>query len=130
MTILTIRTDRPEAEVGLFVGTEKLAYKTWQAHRELSQTIHTQILTLLNKVGKNWQDIDGIVCFKGPGSFTGLRIGATVANTLAQELEIPIIGEAGDEWIDAGLNRIIDHQNDKIIVPEYGQEPHITTQKK
>ena len=80
MLILTIRTDKPEAEIGLFEDNKQLAYEMWQAHRELSDTIHKKIEKLLKSQKKDWQNIDGIVCFKGPGSFTGLRIGLTVGN--------------------------------------------------
>jgi len=39
---------------------------------------------------KSWQDITEIEFMSGPGSFTGLRIGATIVNTLAHELNIPL----------------------------------------
>ena len=47
MIILTIRTDKPEAEIGLFEGGKKLAYKSWSAHRQLAETLHTHIRDLL-----------------------------------------------------------------------------------
>ena len=47
--ILSIRTDKPEAEIGLFSADgQKLVYKTWQAHRELSSTILVVIKELLD----------------------------------------------------------------------------------
>ena len=61
MIILTIRTDKPEAEIGLYDGSTQLAYETWQAHKQLSETIHAKILSLLKSKKLNWQDIDGIV---------------------------------------------------------------------
>lgn len=42
------------------------------------------IETLLNLLGMKVEDIDKFVISKGPGSFTGLRIGMTIAKTLAQ----------------------------------------------
>jgi hypothetical protein len=36
MLILTIRTDKPEAEIGLFSDKDKLDYVIWQAHRQLA----------------------------------------------------------------------------------------------
>ncbi len=130
MIILAIRTDKPEAEIGLFVSHTRLAYKKWEAHRQLSETIHVNIHKMLKELGKNWKNIEGVVFFKGPGSFTGLRIGATVANTLAQELEIPIIGSTGDEWVEKGIEQLSQGETDKIVTPDYGRDPHITVQKK
>lgn len=129
MLILTIRTERPEAEVGLFEDTTELKYEMWQAHRELSNTLLSKIKELLDSVGKDWKDIEGIVCYRGPGSFTGLRIGLTVANTLATELDVPIVAVEGEQWVEAGLPLIKDSK-DKIILPEYGAPAHITQQKK
>ena len=49
MIVLTIKTDNPEAEVGLFKDGEQLAYIKWQAHRELSTTLHQKVDQILNK---------------------------------------------------------------------------------
>lgn len=130
MLILTIRTDNPEAEIGLYDGEKKLACESWQAHRELSVTIHRKIDEILTSHNKKLNDLQGIVCFKGPGSFTGLRIGLTVANTLAYSLSIPIVGTSGENWQIDGIKSLNSGKNEKIIIPEYGAVPHITMQKK
>jgi tRNA threonylcarbamoyladenosine biosynthesis protein TsaB len=131
MLILTIRTDKPEAELGLFNDNNQAAYETWQAHRELSVTILNKIEALLAGQGKTIQDIQGIAGYAGPGSFTGLRIGLTIANTLAYGLTVPVVAIAGeDNWIQKGIARLIAGDGDKIALPEYGRDPHITIQKK
>jgi tRNA threonylcarbamoyladenosine biosynthesis protein TsaB len=130
MLILTIRTDKPEAEVGLFDDEKKLAYETWHAHRELSITLHRKIEDLLGSQQKKLQDLEGVVAFQGPGSFTGLRIGLTVANSLAYGLDIPIVASGGDDWIAAGITRLQNGEHDKLALPEYGAPVHITQQKK
>ncbi len=132
MIILTIRTDKPEAEIGLFDGTKKLAYYTWPAHRQLAETLHSRIEQLLSSQDLSLQNrgLDAVVCYRGPGSFTGLRIGLTVANTLAYGLDLPIVGSAGSKWIDDGIRRLQKGENEKVVLPEYGSEPHITKPKK
>lgn len=129
--ILTIRTDKPEAEVGTFTASgEELSYHTWLAHRELSATILTTIRTQLDAQNATFHDITGIVVFKGPGSFTGLRIGITVANTLSYGLGVPIVGGQGDAWLKQGIAALRVGKNDKLVLPEYGAEAHITQPRK
>lgn len=130
MIVLTIRTDKPEAEIGLFVGETKLAYEKWEAHRQLSETIHTKIHEMLASLEKDWNNLEAVILFKGPGSFTGLRIGSTVANTLASELDIPVVGTNGEDWVQSGLASLGQGKTDKLVVPDYGRDPHITISKK
>jgi tRNA threonylcarbamoyladenosine biosynthesis protein TsaB len=130
MLVLTIRTDKPEAEIGLFDGEQKLAYETWEAHRQLAETIHTRIEALLKSQKKDWHNIKGIVCFQGPGSFTGLRIGLTVGNALSYGLDAPIVATQKDDWIKAGINRLGKGENDELALPHYGAPVHITKPRK
>jgi tRNA threonylcarbamoyladenosine biosynthesis protein TsaB len=130
MLLLTIRTDNPDAEVGLYDDQSQLEYEVWYAHRELSVTLHQKIQAVLAKYSKTLADIEGIVGFAGPGSFTGLRIGLTVANTLSYGLQIPIVGVQGEDWIAKGIGRIVAGEQDDIALPEYGAPVHITQQKK
>ena len=129
MIILTLRTDKPEAELGVYDDDKQLAYETWQAHRELAETIHKKIDEILNKSSNSLGDVKAIVCFKGPGSFTGLRIGLSVANALAYGLQIPIVATGGQDWIKQGAKKIVAGKNDNIALPEYGSLPHITKSK-
>ncbi|HWT55434.1 MAG TPA: tRNA (adenosine(37)-N6)-threonylcarbamoyltransferase complex dimerization subunit type 1 TsaB [Candidatus Microsaccharimonas sp.] len=130
MLTLTIRTDKPEAEIGLYDTTEQLAYTTWQAHRELAETLHAKLNELLASQQKTLKDVQGIVVFKGPGSFTGLRIGITVANALAYSLSIPVVANEDPQWLQNGIARLENGDTDEIALPEYGALPHITAQKK
>jgi tRNA threonylcarbamoyladenosine biosynthesis protein TsaB len=130
MIILTIRTDKPEAEIGLYDDQSQLAYETWQAHRELAETLHGKVEALLKSKGKSWKDLQGIVCFQGPGSFTGLRIGLTVGNALAYSYDIPIVATQDPGWLETGIKRLLDGENDTRAMPFYGADAHITLQKK
>jgi tRNA threonylcarbamoyladenosine biosynthesis protein TsaB len=130
MIILTIRTDKPKAEVGLYKNSVRLIYTTYEAHRILAETIHLKIEQILKDQALSWNQIEAIVCYKGPGSFTGLRIGLSLANALSGSLLVSIVGTTGDNWIGSGIDKLLSAENEKLIVPEYGAEPHITIQKK
>lgn len=130
MLIITIRTDNPQAEIGLYENGKQVNYITWQAHRELAETIHKKIHDLLKGSKKELKDISGIAVNKGPGSFTGLRIGLSVANALSYGLKgIPIISESGENWIDKSLSRLDKGENEVLALPNYGALPHITKPK-
>ncbi len=129
MFILTIRTDNPEAEIGLYNDQEQVVYEKWQAHRELAETINKKIIEVLMEADVRLHQLQGIVAFKGPGSFTGLRIGLTVGNALAYSLKVPIVSTVDDEWIKNGIERLLQNQNETIAMPEYGAAPNITAPK-
>ncbi|HEU5122058.1 MAG TPA: tRNA (adenosine(37)-N6)-threonylcarbamoyltransferase complex dimerization subunit type 1 TsaB [Candidatus Saccharimonadales bacterium] len=102
----------------------------WQADRELAKHLLAYLQEQLEKNGRTWNDLTGIGVFKGPGSFTGLRIGLTVLNTLANTQEIPIIGETGEAWRTKALERLSRGENDKLVLPLYGSDAHITKPRK
>jgi tRNA threonylcarbamoyladenosine biosynthesis protein TsaB len=130
MLILTLRTDKPESEIGLFDNDTQLSYVVWAAHRQLAETIHTKLQLQLQNLGKDWSDIEGIVAYQGPGSFTGLRIGLSVANALATSIGAPILGSTGTDWIRTGIADILAGKGQTVALPEYGAPVHITTPKK
>jgi tRNA threonylcarbamoyladenosine biosynthesis protein TsaB len=58
---------------------------------------HASMLTvfiseILNEAGIKARDLDAIAVSKGPGSYTGLRIGVSVAKGIAYAASIPLIG--------------------------------------
>jgi tRNA threonylcarbamoyladenosine biosynthesis protein TsaB len=126
MIILTLRTDNPKAEIGLFNDEAQLAYETWEAQRELAATLHAKIKALLEGQGKAYSDVEGLVCYEGPGSFTGLRIGITVADAFAYSFSKPIVAAGGDDWAQAGIKRLLAGENDRIALPNYGAPAHVT----
>lgn len=128
--ILTIRTDSPDAEIGLYKDEKQIIYHKWHADRTLARDLLKVIHEQLQKADADWPDVSGVIVYEGPGSFTGLRIGITVANTLAYGQDIPIIAASGKDWLATGLARLRQKENDKIVLPHYGAEANITPPKK
>ena len=102
----------------------------WQADRTLAKFLLKHLHDLLLSNNFDWADISAIGVYTGPGSFTGLRIGLTVMNTLADGLAIPIVGATGEDWQKTVVIRLENHENDKIVLPNYGSDAKITTPKK
>lgn len=92
MKILAIETSSKICSVALLEDEE--------VHAECNLNLglrHSEFLfSLIDQVLKNsrgqLEDLEGIAVDRGPGSFTGIRIGLTAARTLAQLLNIPLIG--------------------------------------
>ena len=102
----------------------------WQADRTLARDMLAYLRDRLAEHDATLDDITGIGVFRGPGSFTGLRIGVTVLNTLAEANSVPIVGETGEAWEQVCLERLSRGDNDHVVLPEYGGDAHITKPRK
>lgn len=129
--ILALRTDQPEAEVVLLSPTGEVSVREkWHAHRELAETIHAKLQTMLKSQSIDYSDIDTVIVYKGPGSFTGLRIGISVANAITYSQDIKIVGVTGEDWLSEGVKKLASAKRRAPVTPEYGAPVHITTPKK
>lgn len=58
-----------------------------------SQVLLSLVSKILDLEKMDFKDLDGIEVETGPGSFTGLRVGVSVANALGFALDIPVNGK-------------------------------------
>jgi len=86
MAILAINTAAASTSIALIEKGAKnfkiLAERSWEDKNNEAEKLMPEIFGMIKKSGKSFKDIKEIFCIKGPGSFTGLRIGVTVANTM------------------------------------------------
>lgn len=127
--ILLLDTSTPICKLTLSDGEWRYDDE-WQADRTLAKNLLQYLAQQLQKNDKTFDDIRGIGVFEGPGSFTGLRIGLTVLNTIADSQHIPIVGEQGEAWQRVALMRLQNGENDEMVLPFYGSEAHITKPRK
>jgi len=127
--ILALRSDKPEAELYLFDDGKKVAEIKWEAHRELADTLLSKIKEILVNNNITDNEITVIIMHTGEGSFTGLRIGTTVANAMSYSLSVPIVAAEGDNWISEGLGKITSSKPGDLVVPKYNAEPNISQPK-
>lgn len=100
-TILLIDTsNNKEIVIGLQIDGKEDMRKKIPEHRK-SQVVLPMIEELLKEHSLTLKDITELRVHQGPGSFTGLRVGITIANTLAQLLHIPINGQKIGEPVEA-----------------------------
>ena len=71
-------------------------------NRDTSSKMMPVLANAFDKVGLKPQDIDKIFVVTGPGSFTGIRVGLTVAKTMAYTLNIPIVPISSLEVMASG----------------------------
>ncbi len=91
--ILELNTTDPELiKVSLSKGDKKLLSLT-DKNKFGSQVLLPLIKKLLRQAKADFKDLKGIRVAKGPGSFTGIRVGASVANALGYSLGIPVNGK-------------------------------------
>lgn len=64
--------------------------KVWDLGRDLASHLHQCLQTII--LPQSWQDLKLIAVAKGPGGFTGTRVGVVTARTIAQQLNIPLFG--------------------------------------
>jgi tRNA threonylcarbamoyladenosine biosynthesis protein TsaB len=129
--ILAIRSDGHRAELYLLDSAgNQLQAKQWNAGYELSKHILREIVTLLSKEKKQVKDISGVIVYQGPGSFTALRIGISVANALAYANQVPVVGRGQTDWLSSGLQALAKQKVGVFVIPEYGRDPHITKPRK
>ena len=87
---LAIHTSSPELGLALCDDQGTLRQQTWPLGRDLTAYLHTALAEFIAPY--TWADLTYLAVAKGPGGFTGTRIGVVAARTLAQQLEIPLFG--------------------------------------
>ena len=127
--IILLDTSTPVCKL-TFIDGDWRQDDEWQADRELAKGLLGYLDKKLQSIDKKWSDITAIGAFEGPGSFTGLRIGLTVLNTIADANSIPIVGGRGDNWQNEVIAKLKSGKNEKIVLPFYNSEAHITVAKK
>lgn len=112
-TILNIETTTTNCSVSLSKQGETLVLKEdYSANYSHAESLHVFIDEVLKSSQMKLSDIDAIAVSKGPGSYTGLRIGVSAAKGLCYALDKPLISVSTLESLS--------HQvqiSDGIIVP-------------
>lgn len=93
--LLHIETSTTNCSVGISVNSKIVALAEQNdAGYSHAENLHMFILKVLAEAGVNKSELDAIAVSKGPGSYTGLRIGVSTAKGLCYALDKPLISVA------------------------------------
>lgn len=92
MNILAMDTSNQILGVALLKGGQLIGEITTNIKKNHSVRLMPAINQLMHEVDVKPEELDKIVVAKGPGSYTGVRIGLTTAKSMAWSLDIPVVG--------------------------------------
>ena len=110
MKYLFIDTSSSFINIHIIEDSKVLVYKKVETLKDMANSIMPLIRDSFNEVDFDIKDIDKIFVTVGPGSFTGVRVGITVAKTISWGLNIPVYPISTLEYlasIDTNCNKII-----------------------
>ena len=90
MLWLGIDTSDKNLFVCLYDGEKPLKVISYEAWQRQSEYLVEEVANCFRDSGKDKKDLEAVISSVGPGSYTGVRIGLTVAKTIAFALRIPL----------------------------------------
>lgn len=112
MKLLALDTSTEACSVALQLGTDILSLDE-VCPQQHSKRVLPMVQQLLTQAGIGLKDLDGIVFGRGPGSFTGVRIGVGVAQGLAFGAGLPLYGVSTLAAMAQAAKRL--HGADKVV---------------
>lgn len=103
MKILVLESSGLVASVALMEEDKMVGEFTMNYKKTHSQTLLPMVDELVKMIGFDMKELDAVAISKGPGSFTGLRIGSATAKGLSQALNIPVVPVSTLEGLAANL---------------------------
>jgi len=87
---IALHTSTPQLAIAVNNYAGDSRSQTWDLGRGLASGLQQHLADFL--LPQTWQDLAFIAVAKGPGGFTGTRVGVVTARTIAQQLNIPLFG--------------------------------------
>ncbi|MDA3944962.1 MAG: tRNA (adenosine(37)-N6)-threonylcarbamoyltransferase complex dimerization subunit type 1 TsaB [Bacteroidetes bacterium] len=112
-TILLIETATAACSVGIARNGKLLAMRETLDQRSHAEFITVFIDELMQETGLTYDELDAVALSKGPGSYTGLRIGVSTAKGICYAMDKPLIAIETLYAMAAGVHRNFQHELDE-----------------
>ena len=89
--ILCLETATSTCSVAINDGTRTLALRECKGQNAHSEKITLFVKEVLEETGLRYEQLDAVAVSKGPGSYTGLRIGVSTAKGICYAADLPLI---------------------------------------
>lgn len=99
---IALHTSTPQLGIAINNYDGDRLIQVWDLGRDLASHLHQYLSEIISP--RTWQDLKFIAVAKGPGGFTGTRVGVVTARTIAQQLDIPLFGISNLAAIAAAQN--------------------------
>lgn len=126
MKVLAIDTSNYVMGIALVDGSDVVGELITNLKKNHSVRVMPAIHQLLQECDIKPSDLEKIVVAHGPGSYTGVRIGVTIAKTLAWTLKIPMVGvsslevlAANGHFFQGNLSPIFDARRGQVYTGLY-----------
>lgn len=113
--LLALDTATRKIGIALYDGVEILHEAVWQSPFHHTVELSPAIIESLKRAKLSIDSVEAVGLTIGPGSYTGLRIGAAVAKGLVFARKLPLIGVSTFEVIAAGQPLDVDTQLAAVI---------------
>lgn len=118
-TILSIETSTHVCSVSVWRNGKEMAVKETNEHNAHSKILTLMILGILRESEMSGKNIDAVAISKGPGSYTGLRIGVSVAKGLCYGWSKPLIAVDTIKAQAAFFNKKFPVSGEELLCPVF-----------
>ncbi|WP_423147966.1 tRNA (adenosine(37)-N6)-threonylcarbamoyltransferase complex dimerization subunit type 1 TsaB [Rubrolithibacter danxiaensis] len=115
--ILQLETSTSSCSVALSLEGKVIAFEERDEKNIHAAKITLFIEKVMADAAKSMNDLDAIAVSKGPGSYTGLRIGVSVAKGLCFALDIPLIAVDTLQSMTKGIIALNVYDQDTLFCP-------------
>lgn len=115
--LLALDTAMQACAVGLCLPEGNQTYhQSKDLYRGHAEHLMPMIESVLQEAGATYGDLGGIGVIRGPGAFTGLRVGLSAARGLGLSLNIPVIGITAFDALYQGFKRLHEPDDRDVVL--------------